>query len=243
MSISYTRSSGFARESAFTIKPVPAGAGSSRSALALQAGLPIGMLSEWKLTGIRQGHAGRHQQDCIRVWPASSCWQAACWLQSLRVQRFVVEIEKSTQTMYVTVNGVTRHQWPVSTGRGRFGTPNGVFRPQRLERRWFSRRYYNSPMPYAVFFHKGYAIHGTTELSRLGGPGVAWLRAAASAQRGDAVLARAGFWPRDEHGSRSTASSRADPRSSDRKASLTLRRVGENSCARPMPCAIGVAAA
>ena len=82
----------------------------------------------------------------------------------------LVEIEKSTQTMYVTVNGVTRHQWPVSTGRGRFGTPNGVFRPLRLERRWFSRRYYNSPMPYAMFFHKGYAIHGTTELSRLGGP-------------------------------------------------------------------------
>lgn len=82
----------------------------------------------------------------------------------------LVEIEKSTQTMYVTVNGVTRHQWPVSTGRGRFGTPSGVFRPQRLERRWFSRRYYNSPMPYSVFFYKGYAIHGTSELSRLGGP-------------------------------------------------------------------------
>jgi lipoprotein-anchoring transpeptidase ErfK/SrfK len=82
----------------------------------------------------------------------------------------LVEVEKSTQTMYVTVNGVTRHQWPVSTGRGRFGTPNGVFRPLRLERRWFSRRYYNSPMPYSVFFYKGYAIHGTTELSRLGGP-------------------------------------------------------------------------
>jgi lipoprotein-anchoring transpeptidase ErfK/SrfK len=82
----------------------------------------------------------------------------------------LVEIEKSTQTMYVTVNGVTRHQWPVSTGRGRFGTPSGVFRPLRLERRWFSRRYYNSPMPYAVFFHKGYAIHGTTEIHRLGGP-------------------------------------------------------------------------
>jgi lipoprotein-anchoring transpeptidase ErfK/SrfK len=82
----------------------------------------------------------------------------------------LVEIEKSTQTMYVTVNGVTRHQWRVSTGRGRFGTPNGVFRPQRLERRWFSRRYYNSPMPYSVFFYKGYAIHGTREISRLGGP-------------------------------------------------------------------------
>lgn len=82
----------------------------------------------------------------------------------------LVEIEKSTQTMYVTVNGITRHQWPVSTGRGRFGTPNGVFRPQRLERRWFSRRYYNSPMPHSIFFYKGYAIHGTTEIRRLGGP-------------------------------------------------------------------------
>jgi lipoprotein-anchoring transpeptidase ErfK/SrfK len=82
----------------------------------------------------------------------------------------LVEIEKSTQTMYVSVNGVTRHQWPVSTGRGRFGTPSGVFRPLRLERRRFSRRYYDSPMPYSVFFHKGYAIHGTTELHRLGGP-------------------------------------------------------------------------
>ena len=51
-----------------------------------------------------------------------------------------------------------------------YGTPNGIFRPLRLERRWFSRRYYNSPMPYSVFFHKGYAIHGTTEIHRLGGP-------------------------------------------------------------------------
>jgi lipoprotein-anchoring transpeptidase ErfK/SrfK len=82
----------------------------------------------------------------------------------------LVEIEKSTQTMYVTVNGVTRHEWPVSTGRGRYATPSGSFRPQRLARRWFSRRYYNSPMPYSVFFHKGYAIHGTTEIHRLGGP-------------------------------------------------------------------------
>ena len=50
------------------------------------------------------------------------------------------------------------------------GTPNGVFRPQRLARTWFSSRYYNSPMPYSIFFHRGYAIHGTYEISRLGGP-------------------------------------------------------------------------
>ncbi|MDQ8727305.1 L,D-transpeptidase [Bradyrhizobium sp. LHD-71] len=82
----------------------------------------------------------------------------------------LVEIDKSAQTMYVTVSGVTRHQWPVSTGRRGFGTPSGTFRPRRLARTWFSRRYYNSPMPYSIFFHKGYAIHGTTDLRRLGGP-------------------------------------------------------------------------
>jgi lipoprotein-anchoring transpeptidase ErfK/SrfK len=39
-----------------------------------------------------------------------------------------------------------------------------------MARRWFSRRYYNSPMPHSIFFYHGFAIHGAYELSRLGGP-------------------------------------------------------------------------
>jgi lipoprotein-anchoring transpeptidase ErfK/SrfK len=39
-----------------------------------------------------------------------------------------------------------------------------------MARRWFSKRYYNSPMPHSIFFYRGYAIHGTYEISRLGGP-------------------------------------------------------------------------
>jgi len=35
---------------------------------------------------------------------------------------------------------------------------------------WFSREYYNSPMPYSIFFYHGFAIHGTNDLGRLGGP-------------------------------------------------------------------------
>lgn len=81
----------------------------------------------------------------------------------------LVHIDKSTQQMRVSVDGVPRHVWNVSTGRTGFGTPNGRFRPQRLERTWFSRKYYNSPMPHSVFFHHGYAIHGTNYISRLGG--------------------------------------------------------------------------
>jgi lipoprotein-anchoring transpeptidase ErfK/SrfK len=82
----------------------------------------------------------------------------------------VVQIDKSSQRMEVSVDGMTRYNWPVSTGRSGYGTPSGVFHPQLMARRWFSRKYYNSPMPHAIFFYGGFAIHGTYELSRLGGP-------------------------------------------------------------------------
>jgi L,D-transpeptidase catalytic domain len=54
--------------------------------------------------------------------------------------------------------------------RAGYGTPSGTYRPQRLERTWFSKEYYNSPMPHSIFFHGGYAIHGSYEIHRLGGP-------------------------------------------------------------------------
>jgi lipoprotein-anchoring transpeptidase ErfK/SrfK len=82
----------------------------------------------------------------------------------------VVQIDKSSQRMAVSVDGATRYNWPVSTGRSGYGTPSGVFRPQTMARRWFSRRYYNSPMPHSIFFYHGFAIHGTNDISRLGGP-------------------------------------------------------------------------
>ena len=36
--------------------------------------------------------------------------------------------------------------------------------------RWFSTVYYNAPMPHAIFFRGGYAIHGSYDIARLGGP-------------------------------------------------------------------------
>ena len=82
----------------------------------------------------------------------------------------VVQIDKSSQRMAVSVDGATRYNWPVSTGRSGYGTPSGTFHPQSMARRWFSRKYYNSPMPHAIFFYYGFAIHGTNELARLGDP-------------------------------------------------------------------------
>jgi len=82
----------------------------------------------------------------------------------------VISIDKSTQHMSVLVDGVSRYRFAVSTGRAGYSTPNGTYRPQWLARSWFSKKYYNSPMPHSIFFHGGYAIHGSYEISRLGGP-------------------------------------------------------------------------
>ena len=75
----------------------------------------------------------------------------------------VVRIDRATQTMQVVVDGVPRYDWRVSTGRRALPTPGGVYHPQRLAARWFSRKYHNSPMPHSIFFRGGIAIHGTYE--------------------------------------------------------------------------------
>lgn len=82
----------------------------------------------------------------------------------------VVTVNKSTQRLTVTVDGVEQHEWPVSTARWGYRTPNGTYRPERLARKWYSRKYDWSPMPHSIFFHGGYAIHGSYEISHLGRP-------------------------------------------------------------------------
>jgi hypothetical protein len=72
--------------------------------------------------------------------------------------------------MLVIQDGYIRFMWPVSTGRDATQTPNGVYAPQRLERNWSSTAYYDSPMPFSIFFYNGYAIHGSYAIDRLGGP-------------------------------------------------------------------------
>lgn len=79
----------------------------------------------------------------------------------------VVTIDKSSQRMSVAVNGVSRYHWAVSTGTGG-GPPSGVYRPQRFERYWRSHKFGWAPMPHSIFFHGGYAIHGTNHVARLG---------------------------------------------------------------------------
>jgi lipoprotein-anchoring transpeptidase ErfK/SrfK len=78
----------------------------------------------------------------------------------------VVKVDKATQRMAVLVDGEQRYTWPVSTGL--VNTPSGSYRPQSFSRNHRSSLFNNAPMPYAIFYSGHYAIHGTTQISRLG---------------------------------------------------------------------------
>jgi lipoprotein-anchoring transpeptidase ErfK/SrfK len=82
----------------------------------------------------------------------------------------VATIDISSQTMTVSKYGFVTHRWKVSTARSGYYTPTGSYRPQRMARMWYSKKYDNAPMPYSVFFHGGYAVHGTNHVKRLGTP-------------------------------------------------------------------------
>ena len=79
-----------------------------------------------------------------------------------------VRIQLSQQTMNVAVDGTDFATWPVSTARPGYRTPIGIYRPYLLERSHYSKLYNNSPMPFSMFFLRGYAIHGTNEIRDLG---------------------------------------------------------------------------
>ena len=84
--------------------------------------------------------------------------------------KLVARIDVSSQTMTITEHGRVIHRWPVSTARRGYRTPRGTYRPTRLHRMWYSRKYDLTPMPYSVFFRGGYAIHGTGYVKQLGRP-------------------------------------------------------------------------
>ncbi len=82
----------------------------------------------------------------------------------------VARVSLSAQEMTVYVDGVPRYDWAVSTARRGYVTPTGSFRPTRMHRMWYSKKYDNAPMPSSIFFHGGYAVHGTGHLKALGRP-------------------------------------------------------------------------
>jgi hypothetical protein len=83
----------------------------------------------------------------------------------------LIVVDKNAQRMSVWVDGTPRYTWKVSTGRPGYDTPNGAYRPFRLERDYFSKEWDDAPMPHAIFFTQvGHAIHGSYDTKHLGTP-------------------------------------------------------------------------
>ncbi len=80
-----------------------------------------------------------------------------------------VDIDLSSQRMHVE-SGEGTYDWPISSARSGFSTPGGSYAPTHLELMHYSKKYHMSPMPHAIFFRGGYAIHGTYSTGELGRP-------------------------------------------------------------------------
>ena len=83
----------------------------------------------------------------------------------------LINIDKSKQKMTVSLDGVEKYVWPVSTGQAGYSTPSGTYTATSMNEIWYSKEWDDAPMPHSVFFRKdGYAIHGTYEAKNLGRP-------------------------------------------------------------------------
>src|ERR1700728_4440335 len=83
--------------------------------------------------------------------------------------KVLIDIDLSAQTMHVEGSGGT-YDWPISSARDGYVTPDGTFSVQSLQSIHYSKKYYHSPMPHSIFFDGGFAIHGTLETAWLGRP-------------------------------------------------------------------------
>lgn len=85
-----------------------------------------------------------------------------------RSDQIVIRVDKSDQEMTVIQGGRRLYSWPVSTGAGGYDTPVGTYQPTWFSRDHHSRQYGGAPMPFAIFFYNGYAIHATFDTWALG---------------------------------------------------------------------------
>lgn len=82
----------------------------------------------------------------------------------------LVKVDLGQQSMNVDVDGKRVHSWAVSTASSKYVTPTGSYAPQRMHTMWYSKKYDDAPMPHAIFYSGGYAIHGTGAVGMLGRP-------------------------------------------------------------------------
>ena len=85
-------------------------------------------------------------------------------------ETIIAVVDKSDQKLHLYENGLKKYSWEVSTARKGKVTPTGTWNAQWLSKHHKSSIYNNAPMPYSIFYHGNFAIHGTDQISRLGMP-------------------------------------------------------------------------
>jgi lipoprotein-anchoring transpeptidase ErfK/SrfK len=82
----------------------------------------------------------------------------------------LAHIVLSEQRLHLYVDGKKKGVWKISSGKNRGWTRPGTFRPYMLSRNHRSSLYNGAPMPYAIFYDRDWAVHGTNAVSGLGRP-------------------------------------------------------------------------
>ena len=80
------------------------------------------------------------------------------------------DIDLAHQVMTVSDAHGEIGKWKISSARGGYTTPTGTFNVNWTSRLHYSRQYDWAPMPYAVFFSQGVAVHATNAIGNLGQP-------------------------------------------------------------------------
>jgi len=71
----------------------------------------------------------------------------------------LINIDKTKREMTVSLDGIEKYHWPVSTGRGGYSTPSGTYSATSMNEIWYSKQWDNSPMQHSIFFMKdGHAM-------------------------------------------------------------------------------------
>ena len=85
-------------------------------------------------------------------------------LASFAQAKVKIAIDLDTQTMHVE-SGDKTFNWKVSSGKFGYETPAGEYKVLWTDKNHFSDTYDKAPMPNAIFFAPGYAIHGASKSS------------------------------------------------------------------------------
>lgn len=75
------------------------------------------------------------------------------------VAEVYVNANVTTKTMEVYWDGDLLYTWQINPARDGYADAIGEFKPTRMHEMWHSRTYDMAPMPFSIFYHKGYAIH------------------------------------------------------------------------------------